>query len=100
MLTWTAFSAHAYAIMWLDDDEDSDDSATEHNVWNGLPQLFAHCTISPLPVLGLDDTTELAVATSCHFALGVFTMVQQDLPPVKVGSWRIPTTRCWTSLHC
>ena len=69
--------------MWLDDDEESDDSAGEHNVWNGLLQLFVHYTISPLLVLGLDDSTELWLALSSHFALDVFTMMQQDLAPAS-----------------
>ena len=92
MLTWTAFShsrevclnqcADAYAIMRFDDDEDSDDSAAEHNVWNGLLQLFAHYTIAPLLMLCLDGSIGLAVATSCHFALDVFTMMQPRQPEV------------------
>ena len=49
--------------MWLDDGGDSDDRAADHNVWNGL-LLFAHYTISPLLVLGLDDSTELSLALS------------------------------------
>ena len=46
-------------------------------------QLFAHYTISPLLALGVDDSSELALALSCRFALGVFTMMQQDLPPTS-----------------
>ena len=105
MLASTAFShseevclnqcAEACATMWLDDDEGSDDSVAKHNVWNGLLQLFAHYTISPLLVLGLDDSIELAVAMPCHFTLDVFTMMQQHLPSDD-ETWT-PQTRIWHS---
>ena len=76
------------------DDQDLDDSEADHNVWN---DLFAHHTIAPLLVFALDDSTELSLALSSHFALDVFTVVQHGLPGVlKLCSLQLRLTQRMT----
>ena len=66
-------------MMFVDDD--SDGYASEHIVWNELLELFAHFTVAPLLAHCLDDPIGIEVAITCHFAMGVCTMMQEDPPP-------------------
>ena len=49
-----------------------------------LLQLLVHHAIAPFLVPALDDSTECALALTCHFALDVFTVMQHGLSGVLV----------------
>ena len=68
------------AVMMLVDDE-SDGHASKHNVWNELLELFVHFTVVPLLAHCLDEPIGIEVAITCHFAMDVCTVIQEDPPP-------------------
>ena len=62
------------------DDTSSDDD--EHNTNNTLLLLFADAYIAPALLAGLSEVDELMIALGCRFALDIFTIAQQDRPPL------------------
>ena len=59
-------------------DSSSDDD--EHNTSDTLPLLFAEAFVAPALLADLSEVDELMVASSCRFALDIFTVAQQDRP--------------------
>ena len=61
-------------------------SSSEHNVWNSLLELFAHFGVAPHLVQCSDDRSGFMVVTTCHLALDVLLMMQEDSPHCE-GRW-------------
>ena len=59
-------------------DSSSDDD--DHSTSNTLLLLFADAFVAPALLVDFSEVDELTVALSCHFALDIFTIAQQDRP--------------------
>ena len=59
-------------------------------LWMTLRQLLVHRAIAPFLVPALDESTECSLALTCHFALGVFTVMQHGLSGVLVDVEAVP----------